>query len=183
MTPKKTFAIILLTCSTAAYAQEGKPAEQLTPATTPGQAAATLALDPAGFAKEAAAANAFEILSSEVALRRGLSPEVKAFAQTMIDDHRRAQRELHDSATSDNVSLSEDLSMEQRQTLLALEQAEESQFDSAYLSAQMKAHDQAIQLLGSYAADGPPGGLKTYATAHYPAVRNHMVRAQSLTSQ
>ncbi|MFN3634412.1 MAG: DUF4142 domain-containing protein [Rhizobium rhizophilum] len=182
MTPKLTLAIILLTWSTAAYAQESQPAQQLTPATTPGQAATTLALDPAGFAKEAAAANAFEILSSEVALRRGQSPEVKAFAQTMINDHRRAQMDLQNAAKSDNVSLPEDLSMEQKQTLLALEQAEVSQFDSAYLSAQMKAHDQAIQLLGSYSADGPPGGLKTYATAHYPALRTHMVRAQSLTS-
>lgn len=67
--------------------------------------------------------------------------------------------------------------------MLALEHAEESQFDNAYLFAQMKPHDQAILLLGSYAADGPPGGLETYAKAHYPAVGNYMVRTQSLISQ
>ncbi|MBX9469818.1 MAG: DUF4142 domain-containing protein [Rhizobium sp.] len=182
MTLKMTAAMILMTCSTTAYAQEGQPATQQTPPVTPSQAATVVALDPVGFAREAAAANAFEILSSEVALRRSQSPDVKQFAQTMVDDHRRAQKELQDSAKADNVNLSEDLSMEQQQTLLALEQAEESQFDSAYLSVQVKAHDQAIQLLSSYSESGPVGGLKTYATAHYPKVRTHMVRAQSLTS-
>jgi putative membrane protein len=172
-------AATLLATTSMAPAQENTPAQQM-PTTTAPSAATTL--DPAGFAKEAAAANEFEIMSSEVALRRSQASEVKQFAETMINDHRRAQDELQAAAKSDSVNLSLELSMEQKQTLQALEQAEESQFDSAYMSAQMKAHDQAIALLGSYADKGAAGALKTWATAHYPTVRTHRVRAESLTS-
>jgi putative membrane protein len=172
-------AATLLAATATASAQENTPAQQL-PTTTAPSAATTL--NPAGFAKEAAASNEFEILSSEVALKRSQTPEVREFAQTMIDDHRRAQDELQAAATADSVNVSLELSMEQKQTLQALEQAEESQFDSAYLSAQLKAHDQAIALLGSYADKGEGGALKTLATAHYPTVRTHKVRAESLTN-
>jgi len=169
----------VLVLSAAASGQQNTPAQQLPTTTAP---SADAALDPASFAKEAAAGNEFEILSSELALKRSQSPEVREFAQTMIDDHSRAQEELQAAAKGDSVSMAPELSMEQKQTLQALGQAEESQFDSAYLSAQLKAHDQAIALLGSYADKGAAGGLKTYATAHYPTVRTHKVRAESLTN-
>lgn len=182
MSPPRTFALILSVCASAALAQESRPGQQLTPPSTPRAAATATGLDPASFANEAAAANAYEIEASQIALRRTQSTKVKTFAETIINDHRRAQKELQDAAKSDQVSLSAELSTQQRQTLAALEQAQESDFDNAYLSAQMKAHDQGIRLLGSYSDSGPPGGLKTYATAHYPILRTHMVRAQSLTN-
>lgn len=166
-----------------AMAQQSPPAQALTAPDAPSQAATAAALEPAAFARQASAGNAFEIRSSELALTRTQSEAVKDFAQTMIDHHTRAQTELQDAAKSDGVRLSEEPSKEQTQMLMALEQADESQFDSTYLSAQMKAHDQAIQLLGAYADSGSAGGLKTYAAAHYPTVRTHMVQAQGLTSQ
>jgi putative membrane protein len=187
MKPSPTLALAaLFLLSLQAQAQENAPAPQLPtaapagPSATPSGSPANV--DPAGFAREAAASNQFEILSSEVALRRSQSEPVKDFARSMIDDHRRAQAELEESAEGDSVNVSAELSTEQRRTLEALEQADEGQFDTVYLSAQMKAHDQAIQLLGAYSKDGPAGGLKTYAAAHYPTVRTHMVRAQSLSN-
>jgi putative membrane protein len=165
---------------TASIAQESIPAQQLTPPVTQSRLAPTL--EPAGFANQAASGNAFGMLSSKLALRRSQTPEIKEFAQTILNDHQRAQDELRHAAKSETVILSEELSNEQKQTLLALEQAPENQFDAAYLSAQMKSHGHAIQLLGPYSADGPGGGLKAYARAHFPALRIHMVRAQSLTN-
>lgn len=162
-----------------ATAQQTAPAQQLP---TPQPSAETEALAPAGFVRQAAASNEFEIFSSELALRRSQDPRVRDFAQTMLDDHRQAQEQLQSAAQADSVAIVLELSMEQKQTLTALEQAEESQFNSAYMSAQMKAHDQAIRLLGAYADQGPAGSLKTYAVAHYPLVRMHKVRAQSQTN-
>jgi len=89
---------------------------------------------------------------------------------------------LTEAAKADSIALVLGLSMEQKQTHTALEQAEESQFDAAYMSSQMKASDQAIRLLGAYADHGPAGSLKTYAIANYPLVRMHKVRAQSKTN-
>lgn len=178
---KRMFALTtasVLVMATAGLAQQTTPIQQLPTTAAPD----TAALDPAAFAKAAAAANEFEILSSQVALKRSQTETVKEFAQTMIDDHGRAQKELEDATKGDQISMTVELTMEQKQTLQALEQAEESQFDSAYLSAQSKAHDQAISLLGSYADKGAAGGLKTYATAHYPTVRTHKVRVESLTN-
>jgi putative membrane protein len=162
-----------------ARAQQSMPIQQLP---TPQPTAEMEALGPADFAQQAAASNEFEILSSNLALQRSRDPQVKEFAQVMLDDHRRAQEQLQSAAEADSVAIVLELSMEQKQTLAALDQAEESQFDSAYMSAQMKAHDQAIRLLGAYADKGPAGSLKTYAIANYPLVRTHKVRAHSHTN-
>lgn len=172
-------AATALSFAATAGAQQTAPIQQLP---TPQPSTETEALDPAGFVRQAAASNEFEILSSELALRRSEDPQVRDFAQAMLDDHRRAQEQLNSAAEADAVAIVMELSMEQKQTLTALEQAEESQFNSAYMSAQMKAHDQAIRLLGAYADHGAAGSLKTYAVANYPLIRTHKVRAQSLTN-
>ncbi len=172
-------AATALCLGSTAMAQQAAPIQQLP---TPEASAETKALGPAEFAKQAAATNEFEILSAELALKRSEDEQVKAFARTMLDDHKRAQGQLTEAAEADSIALVLELSMEQKQTLTALEQAEESQFDAAYMSSQMKAHDQAIRLLGAYADHGPAGSLKTYATANYPLVRMHKVRAQSQTN-
>ena len=172
-------AATALSFAPTAHAQDTTPVQQLP---TPEASEETKALDPAGFAQQAAASNEFEVLSAELALRRSQDVEVRKFAETMLDDHRRAQQQLQTAAEADSVAMVTELSMEQKQTLTALEQAEESQFDSAYMSAQMKAHDEAIRLLGAYADNGAAGSLKTYAVANYPLVRTHKVRAQSQTS-
>lgn len=172
-------AATALTFVATANAQQTAPIQQLP---TPQPSAETEALGAAGFIQQAAASNEFEIRSAELALRRSQDPQVTEFAQTMLDDHRRAQEQLQSAADADSVAIVLELSMEQKQTLMALEQAEESQFNSAYMSAQMKAHDEAIRLLGAYADHGPAGSLKTYAVAHYPLVRTHKVRVQSLTN-
>jgi putative membrane protein len=162
-----------------AMAQQAAPIQQLP---TPEASAETKALGPAEFAQQAAATNEFEILAAELALKRSQNDEVKDFARTMLDDYKRAQGQLSEAAKADSIAMVMELSMEQKQTLTALEQAEQSQFDPAYMSSQMKASDQAIRLLGAYADHGPAGSLKTYAIANYPLVRMHKVRAQSQTN-
>lgn len=177
----RLFAIAAATLVLAptAGAQQAAPVQQLP---TPQPTAEMEAFGPADFARHAAAANEFELLSSNLALKRSQDAKVKDFAKTMLDDHRRAQEQLQAAAAADSVAMVLELSMEQKQTLTALEQAEDSQFDSAYLSAQMKAHDEAIRLLGAYADKGPAGSLKTYAIANYPLVRTHKVRAHATTN-
>lgn len=159
-----------------AMAQQTTPIQQLP---TPQASAETKALGPAEFLQQAAAINESEILAAELALKRSQDEQVRTFARTMLDDHKRAQDQLTEAAKADSIALILELSMQQKQTLTALEQAEESQFDAAYMSSRMKAHDQAIRLLGAYADHGSAGSLKTYAIANYPLVRMHKVRAQT----
>jgi putative membrane protein len=176
--------ISLITATTLAIAipvtaQQTTPIQQLP---KPQPSDETKALGPAEFVNQAAASNEFEILSAEIALKRSEDTQVRDFAQSMLDDHRRAQGQLVEAAKADSIAMTMELSKEQKQTLAALEQADKSQFDSAYMSAQMKAHDQAIRLLGAHADYGAAGSLKTYAVANYPLMRTHKVRAHSQTA-
>lgn len=169
----------LLETTTPSYAQEKLPAP---PSATTTSSSMMAKVDATGFVKEAAASNEFEIMSSQVALKRSKSSEVRDFAETMIKHHRRAQNELQAAAAADSNKVAIQFSLEQKQTLEALEHADESQFDSAYFSSQLKAHEQAIALLGGYAEAGEAGALKVWANAYYPTVRMHQVRAHSLTN-
>ena len=60
------------------------------------------------FAEEASAKGIAEIETSKLALEKGSHAEVKKFAQTMIDDHTRANDELKALAKQKNLEVSTD---------------------------------------------------------------------------
>src|SRR5688572_22529961 len=61
--------------------------------------------DDAEFAVEAADAGLLEVQLGTLALTKASSPEVKRFAQMMVDDHTKANNELKALAQQKNISL------------------------------------------------------------------------------
>src|SRR5262249_56710139 len=84
----KLLAALAITVLTAnvGLAQQRAPAEAMT------------------FAKKVAAANTFEIESSQLALEHAQSADVKSFAQQMISDHTKAGEEFKQAIAAAGVS-------------------------------------------------------------------------------
>jgi putative membrane protein len=134
------------------------------------------------FANTAAASDAFEIQSSQLAASNASSKAVKAFAQRMIEAHTASTAKLKSAAASASPAITPDptLSTDQQQKLDQLKSQSGAAFDSAYIDEQITAHQTALDGLRNYSAGGTVPALKSFATQMTPTVAAHLNMAKAL---
>lgn len=137
---------------------------------------------PAAFVAQIGAADLLEIEAARIALQKAQSPEVKAFAQTMIDDHTRSSADLKAAIAQAGLNLAPPgaLSPESRAKLDQLSRTAPDEFDKAYLTLQVEAHTQVLAVLLKQPQVGGPIPLKTFAAADATIIQGHLDRAQQL---
>jgi len=134
------------------------------------------------FVSKAALGDMFEIESSKIALERATNPEVKAFAQTMVDMHTRTTADLKTAigASGLTLALPTALPEDKMKTLADLRAAKAEDFDKAYMDAQIDAHQATLDLMARYARDGDNATLMAAAAATAPVVQQHLDKANAL---
>jgi putative membrane protein len=148
------------------------PAAQQAPASADQIEAGTVT-DPQEFANTATIANLFEIQSSQLALKNASRDDVKAFAQSMIDDHTKAGEDMKTAAGAQGVTLPTDLDQEHADMLAQLQAASGDQFDQLYIQMQTDAHIKAVALFKGYSQNGGDGVLKDFASKVLPTLEHH----------
>ena len=135
-----------------------------------------------GFANAAAASDRFEIESSKLAASSAQSAAVKSFAAKMITAHTASTAKLKaaTAALSPAITPDDTLSSDQQQKLDNLKGLHGAAFDSAYASAQVEAHQAALDALNGYSASGDNATLKDLAKGMVPTVTAHLNMAKSL---
>ncbi|HEU4696229.1 MAG TPA: DUF4142 domain-containing protein [Sphingomicrobium sp.] len=135
-----------------------------------------------GFLAHAGSANQFEIQSAQLALQSGVNPSTQSFANMLIADHTAMGQQVAAAAASAGLT-------PPPPTLLPEDQAKLDQlrasgtgaaFNMAFLQAQISAHQQAIQMMQNYSANGDVPALRTVATGAIPVMQKHLQMAQSL---
>ena len=133
------------------------------------------------FVRGATTLNLFQIRSSELAVDKGTKDETKALAREILSAHKDAQQRLATAAKADGIAVPEGMDDEQNQKLEALDDAPPSDFDAAYMSAQISAYSATGQLYQDFMKAGEAGQLRSFAEKTYPQL--HMmetrVKAQS----
>lgn len=128
---------------------------------------------PQDFVNEAASGGMFEVKSSELALQRSKSDEVKAFAQMMIDDHTKANDELKTLATAKKLDVPAEPAGKAAEHLKAVTDASDADFDTVYLQHQAAAHADTIRLFAAMAGDKTDAELATFAGKTLPTLNKH----------
>jgi len=146
-------------------------------------ASAAFADTASDFADDASAKGLAEIQSSQLALEKSSSADVKAFAQKMIDDHTQANRELANVAKNAKVNLSDEAALLDKAKKFVLEQRDGSGFDAAYAKNQVKAHEDTIELFQEYIRDGDNNYLKAFAKETLPKLQHHLEAARELSAK
>jgi len=134
------------------------------------------------FVAKAATGDMFEIESSKIALERSKNPDVKAFAQMMIDVHTKTTRGLGDAIANSGLTLTPPTALPQDRidALADLREAKPEDFDKKYMDAQVDGHQAALDLMTRYAQDGDNASLKAAAMATAPVVQQHLDKAKAL---
>ncbi|CAH0133474.1 hypothetical protein SRABI70_00107 [Pseudomonas sp. Bi70] len=134
------------------------------------------------FAEEASAKGIAEIETSKLALEKGSHAEVKKFAQTMIDDHTRANDELKALAKQKNLEVSNDAELMSKAKAMILQVRDGENFDKAYANNQVVAHEQAIELYQKAAA-ADDTEVSAWAKKTLPKLEHHLQMAKELQSK
>jgi len=146
-------------------------------ASAPPVAAVTTAT---AFVPMATSSNLFEIESSRLALERARRPEVRRFAQQMIRDHNRATRRMAAVVTSTGMPMPPPAMIPRHQQMVASLQGA-ADFDAAYMSAQVMAHQESVALFTAYGSNGDVPPLANFARATLPNLQMHLDHAQSIS--
>jgi putative membrane protein len=139
-------------------------------------------VDTPTFVRSMAASDMFEIDSSNLALRKATSDEVKRFAQQMIDAHTASSAKLKSlvGAATTPMEMPTMLPAEKKAIVERLEATGADAFDMAYMDAQLTAHREALRMLQDYSARGTDADLRAFATEMVAPVSAHLEMAQKL---
>lgn len=151
--------------------------------------AATLALaqkapsDDMAFVKKAAIAGMTEVQASKVALEKSTDPNVKSFAQHMIDDHTKAGDALKTAAMQEGLSVPADLDTEHKQVIDKLSGLSGATFDKAYKTQMLDDHKQAVALFTNESRDSAQTAVDKFAADTLPTLQSHLKMAQDLNAK
>lgn len=133
------------------------------------------------FMKRAAAGDATEIETSKVAVEKSTNPEVKKFAQQMIDDHTKASAELAQIAKAKNVNLPpRDPSIDAM--VHTLQGQSSAKFDEEYLKGQVPGHRDAAKLFKIDGAKVSDPQLKQFVAKTTPVIEAHLTHVEHLAA-
>jgi putative membrane protein len=135
------------------------------------------------FVRKAAASNEFEIEAAKIALERARDEAAKSFAKDMITDHGQAGAALAKAASGEHIDMPQDIDNLHHKQLDALRGSSETDFDQAYLSTQVTAHEDAVTLFEDYVRQSERGQIKAFAEKTLGTLRAHNVRIHGLTKE
>jgi len=122
-----------------------------------------------------------EIKASEMAIQKSTSPDVKSFAQKMIDEHQKTSDELKKIAAQKNVEAPVEPSLIQRTKIDALSKFSGASFDKHYASMiGVSAHQDAIKLFQKASTKSKDADIKQFATDTLPTLQTHLSMANDL---
>ena len=133
----------------------------------------------AKFVHHAVRDNALEVRLGEVAQRRAASPMVRKFAQRMVTDHTKMEKQWVDIAKKHGLEVESTLGPAGEQRVSRFQQADKASFDKEYMIAMIKGHTEdaaGLEFQIDSARSEPVRKMAAYAL---PIVRDHLLAAKA----
>jgi putative membrane protein len=137
-------------------------------------------IDEPGFVMLVTGANLSEIANGQLAAKQGNDADVRKFAQMMVTDHTKANKELTTLANEKKWGVSTSVDREKQAFHDRLAGLSGNELDKAYLQNQVNEHKNVIALFEQEVRDGKDADLKAWAQRMLPALRDHEKMARDL---
>jgi putative membrane protein len=132
------------------------------------------------FAKKAAQGGMAEVKLGQLAEQKGSSPEVKNFGRRMVQDHSKANNELKDVTSKENIPLPNEMDKSDQATYDRLSKLSGDAFDRAYARDMVKDHSKDVSEFQKEAKNGKDESIKNFAAQTLPALQNHLDQARQM---
>ena len=139
--------------------------------------------DEDAFMEKLAQAGMAEVAAGKMAESKGVSAEVREFGAMMVEHHSAANQKLEKLAITKGVTLPATAGEENLAAMKALQSNEGARFDQAYVASQVKAHEEAVELLKMEIAGSDDAETKAFAAQLLPTVESHLRDAYHLAGQ
>ncbi len=176
------FRLAAATCALAAFAPAALPAQTRAVDPTPPtrdvrvvEPARPLKKADRDFFEKVAKASMSEVAISRVAAERTSNPEVRRFAQSMIDEHERATEELGSLASTRGISLpAKDPRPDKWEKRAA------KNFDKEYVEKMVSDHRDVVKLFEKEATNGNDADAVAFARKYLARMQEHLEHALDL---
>ncbi len=138
-------------------------------------------VDDATFVKMASQANLAEINMGKLALKQASGSAVKKYAQRLLDDHTKANKELNQLADKKQWTPAQSMDEKHRAMAEKMGQLEGKEFDTAFLKHMIQGHEKVIALFQSEAKNGQDPDLKAWANQTLPTLKEHLKMARDIS--
>ena len=132
--------------------------------------------------KQLAQANLNEIESGKAAASKAQSPDVKQFAQKMVDDHTQMLADLKTLARQKGVALPESASIKDMAQMKLMERSSGAEFDKKYMDEMVKGHQKDARETQDLASKVKDPDFKAAVQKAHAKVSQHLQMAQRIAA-
>ncbi len=149
--------------------------------TSPHSSAGPSSSSPATFVNMAAQDGMTEVALGKLAQSKSNNPDVRKYAQKMVQDHGKADAELAHIAKAKNLEVPAQLDAAHQKMVDSLSAQSGAAFDGTYAAHMAQDHNEAIHLFQSASNSGDPE-LAGFARKTLPTLQEHKRLADHLSS-
>ncbi len=136
-------------------------------------------LTDAQFLQRAAQGGLMEVSTSKLVNDRTDDDALERFAEQMVDDHTKVNKELVRLAESKGVDIPNRLDERHRAMFDRMEKMQRGPtFEREYIQQQVKAHEQAVKLFSAMAEEADDAEIQAFARKALPNLRHHLQMAR-----
>ena len=137
---------------------------------------------PSVFVKKAAQDGMTEVELGKIALDKSQNADIRSFAQRMVDDHSKANRELASLASTHGIDAPKKLDAEHQAIVAQFKKADGAAFDTEYSKHMNMDHTKAIALFEAE-SKAPDKDLANFAEKTLPTLKEHRQLARKLPAK
>ncbi len=167
MTRSLTFAVLAAAFATSSRAEDPSP----------------VPLGDEYFAMQAYSSGVAEIAKSRIALQRATDSKIKEYAEQLIKDHTECNNKIAELARRKRIGLPTTIDQVHAAAIAHLSRLTGSDFDKAYVMAQVCAHEEALHLFGAESRKGKDSDFKDLAHKSLSTLWSHAKSAFELAEQ
>jgi putative membrane protein len=147
-----------------------------------GQPAANpqLAKEDRDFFEDAAQGGLLEVKLGELVIKQGASDDAKKFAQRMIDDHTKVNKDLATAAQQLGLIVPAELDKKHKDELDKMAKHSGEKLDREYMSRMVDEHKDDVKAFEKESKDGKNPTLKQFAASNLPTLREHLTLAREI---
>lgn len=137
----------------------------------------------ADFVASAGQGNQAEVALGHLALKKAQAAAVRTFAQHIVRDHSKSEKQLEKIAHQSALAIPSGLSDEQSKLKSRLEGLSGAEFDKEYIAAMVEDHKKDIEEFSKIASTGYDPQLKHYVNQSLPTLKAHLKMAETVANE
>jgi putative membrane protein len=134
------------------------------------------------FVKKAAQSGLAQVELGQLATQKAANPEVKQFAQRMVDDHTKANNQLKQIAQQQQLKVPDGLDAKDKTTKERLAKLSGAKFYGAYMALMVREHKMDVSDFKTESKNAKNADIKSFAEPTLPTLQDHLKRAEQLES-